>query len=252
MLLYLCNFLKRNFIVFLHLIDYVAFFVFVIAWVGYTYFSHVKAKTTPCIARCTHLQRVLWMRRIFDSDVRVSHAALLANLERNVAFFASTTMIVLAGVLTLFAQVDNVRELLTTISVVEEASNYAIQVKLTVLVLIFVLAFFQFTWSMRQYGFVNIMIGSAPVAPNTKEDHLLVYAKQMALVQDQAAYSYNYGLRSYYFALSVLTWFFHPLLFLVSSLLVVFILYHREFKSKSLIAIEKGLRQLEKDGIICD
>ena len=57
---------------------------------------------------------------------------------------------------------------------------------------------------------------------------------QMAIVQDQAAHSYNYGLRSYYFAMSTLAWFVHPLLFAFSCSAVVVILYKREFKSNTL------------------
>ncbi|TRX57008.1 DUF599 domain-containing protein [Thalassomonas sp. M1454] len=232
----------------LTLIDYTALVIFFTSWIGYTQFAKIKAKDTACISRCLHQHRLIWMRQIFDTDVRVSHASLLANLERNVAFFASTTMLVLAGVLTLFSQLESVRELLTRMTVAQEASNFAIQIKLCLLVLIFVLAFFQFTWSMRQYGFVNIMIGAAPVAFKTDKEHLINYSVQMARVQDQAAHAYNYGLRSYYFSLSALSWFFHPLMFLVSSLFVVYILYRREFKSKALKAIQQGVVDLSKEG----
>ncbi|MEW6997080.1 DUF599 domain-containing protein [Colwelliaceae bacterium BS250] len=236
----------------LGLLDYLALVVFFTSWIGYTQFARIKAKDTACISRCLHQHRIIWMRQIFDTDIRVSHASLLSNLERNVTFFASTTMLVIAGVLTLFSQLDSVKELLTRITIAEEASAFAIQIKLSLLVLIFVLAFFQFTWSMRQYGFVNIMIGAAPVAEHTTKPHLLNYAKQMATVQDQAAHAYNYGLRSYYFSLSALSWFVHPLMLLVSSMFVVYILYRREFKSKALRAIQQGVVDLEKEGYSFD
>lgn len=232
----------------LSFLDYFALFVFATSWFGYTRFSKVKAKTTACIARCLQQHRIIWMRQIFDSEIRVSHASLLANLERNVAFFASTTMLVLAGVLALFAHVDSIQEILHNVAETANGDKVAIQIKLSLLVLIFVLAFFQFTWSMRQYGFVNIMIGAAPVAPNTKELNLLSYAKQMAVTQDQAAHAYNYGLRSYYFSLSALTWIFDPSMFIASSLLVVFILYRREFHSKALKAMHQGVVDLESNG----
>ena len=86
-----------------------------------------------------------------------------------------------------------------------------IQLKLSLLALIFVMAFFQFTWSMRQYGFVNVMIGACPYDNGDNNLNLQQYAEQMAAVQDQAAHSYNYGLRSYYFSIAALCWFFHPL-----------------------------------------
>ncbi|WP_371378731.1 DUF599 domain-containing protein [Thalassotalea aquiviva] len=231
----------------LHLIDFVAIIIFVTCWVGYTFFSKAKAKNTACISRCTQQHRILWMRQIFDTEVRVAHAALLANLERNVAFFASTTLFVLAGALALFSQVEQIRGVLASITFTREPSVVAIQIKLCFLIGIFVMAFFQFTWSMRQYGFVNIMIGAAPYEPRTQKPHLLSYAKQMAVAQDQAAHAYNYGLRSYYFSLSLLSWFIDPLIFMSSSVFVVLVLYRREFKSKALKALQKGIRELEKE-----
>lgn len=70
------------------------------------------------------------------------------------------------------------------------------------------------------------------------------YAKQMAVVQDQAAHSYNYGLRSYYFSLAAICWFFHPALFILMSLFIVYTLYNREFRSKAVSAIKAGQEYL--------
>lgn len=233
----------------LEIIDYLSLIVFMGLWFGYTQFSRIKAKNTACLSRCLHQHRLHWMRQILDNDIRVSHASLLANLERHVAFFAQTTLLVLAGVLTLFTQVDNVNNVLASIPIATVQNHVAIQVKLSLLTMIFVMAFFQFTWSMRQYGFLNIMIGAAPVEINTQKSHLLDYAKQMGVVQDQAGHAYNYGLRSYYFSLAALSWFIHPLLLIISSLAVVYVLYHREFKSKALQAIKIGIQRLDEETI---
>jgi len=67
----------------------------------------------------------------------------------------------------------------------------------------------------------------------------------MAIVQDQAAHSYNYGLRSYYFAVAAICWFFHPLLLIVMSIWVVYTLYTREFNSKTVMAITAGKELLD-------
>lgn len=185
------------------------------------------------------------MSLLITKDIRVSEVALLSNIERNIAFFASTTLLVLAGVLTLFAQVERLEAVIGSIPFSASPNHALVQVKLAVLVGIFIMAFFQFTWSMRQYGFLNVMIGAAPVDKEGKNETLKAYAKQMATVQDQAAHSYNYGLRSYYFSMAALCWFFHPWLLIAASLIVVFTLYRREFKSKAVIAITAAQRYLE-------
>ncbi len=75
-------------------------------------------------------------------EIRVGEASLLANLERNIAFFASTTLLVLAGVLTLFAQVERLEDVISSIPFAAEPNHALVQVKLALLAGIFVLAFF--------------------------------------------------------------------------------------------------------------
>ncbi|MBU2871497.1 DUF599 domain-containing protein [Colwellia sp. E2M01] len=224
------------------LIDILALLTFISLWYGYSVFARKKAKTTDCIAYTLQQHRIQWMQEIITREARVSDTNLLANLERNIAFFASSTLLILAGIFTLFAQVETLERVIASLPFAVEVDHLAIQLKLAVLSIIFVISFFQFTWSMRQYGFVNVMIGAAPSMTNSTKDqeNIKAYAKEMAVVQDQAAHSYNYGLRSYYFALAEISWFLHPILFVGLSLWVVFTLYTREFNSRAVKAMTKA------------
>ncbi|SET57684.1 DUF599 domain-containing protein [Thalassotalea agarivorans] len=228
-----------------YILDILAFSCFISCWVGYTVFARRQAKVRDCVARSLHQHRIHWMYEVITRDIRVGEAALLANLERNIAFFASSTLLVLAGVLALFGQVEKLEEVIDSLPFIERPDHFFVQIKLAMLALIFVTAFFQFTWSMRQYGFVNVMIGAAPIDLEGKNENLQRYAEEMAKVQDQAAHAYNYGLRSYYFSLAALCWFVHPILFMAASLLVVRTLYIREFHSKAVRAITAGQHYLK-------
>jgi uncharacterized membrane protein len=228
-------------------LDSIALMVFVSSWFGYTWFARKKAKNTDCIARSLHQHRIHWMVETLTREIRVGEAALLANLERNIAFFASSTLLILAGIFTLYAKVETLESVISSIPYADHVEHLMIQLKLGLLAFIFVISFFQFTWSMRQYGFVNVMIGASPYVKKDPNANLLEYAKQMAIVQDQAAHSYNYGLRSYYFAVAAICWFFHPLLFIVMSIWVVYTLYTREFNSKTVMAITAGKRILDSE-----
>lgn len=229
------------------IIDLFALAVFILSWLGYTIFARKKAKTTDCIARSLHQHRIHWMYEVVTREIRVGEAALLANLERNIAFFASSTLLILAGLFTLFAKIETLENVIASLPFADYPSHLAIQLKLGLLAFIFVLSFFQFTWSMRQYGFLNVMIGATPIDLAGENENLKAYAKQMAVVQDQAAHSYNYGLRSYYFALAAMCWFFHPVLLMIMSLWVVYTLYTREFNSKAVRAITVGQRILHQE-----
>jgi len=230
------------------ILDISALILFIGSWIGYTYFARKKAKTADCIARCLHQHRIHWMRELIQRDFRISDTALLANLERNIAFFASTTLLILAGALALFGQIEKLATVISSLHFASDPNHFAIQLKLALLTFIFVLAFFHFTWSMRQYGFLNVMIGAAPVDLSGEDKNLEKYAMQMAIVQDQAAHSYNYGLRCYYFSLAVISWFIHPLIFILASIFVINTLYKREFSSKAVRAItiaQECLKQRE-------
>jgi uncharacterized membrane protein len=182
------------------------------------------------------------MRRVLLRDIRVGDAALIANLERNVSFLASTTILILAGLLTVFTVSEQISSLVSQIPFAITASPLSVQLKMLMLVVIFVYSFFTFTWSMRQYGFCSIVLGAAPMVgeKGVSVGERERYAFYAARVIDLAGLSYNHGLRAYYFALSVLAWFISPYLFFLSTSFVVAVLYRREFKSRSLLALKQA------------
>ena len=49
-----------------------------------------------------------------------------------------------------------------------------------------------------------------------------------------AAETFNDGLRAYYFAFAAIGWFFSPVVFVLATGVVVYILYEREFRSEVL------------------
>ena len=113
---------------------------------------------------------------------------------------------------------------------------------MVVLLALFVYAFFKFTWSMRLYNFVAVMIGSAPMPEDSKvspaaREALVLHSSKIC---NQAGDAFNLGLRSYYYALAVIAWFIHPTALLVTSTLVVLVLYRREFRSDALGDLENG------------
>jgi len=55
-----------------------------------------------------------------------------------------------------------------------------------------------------------------------------------------AAETFNDGLRAYYFSFAAMGWFFSPLFFVLTTLLIVAILYNREFHSDVLKVFDDG------------
>lgn len=83
---------------------------------------------------------------------------------------------------------------------------------------------------MRHFNYLSIMIGAAP-ASDALPEWSKTFAERAAKVSSKATNTFNRGLRAYYFGLAFLSWFLHPLVFILATVLVVGVLYRREFKS---------------------
>jgi uncharacterized membrane protein len=112
--------------------------------------------------------------------------------------------------------------------------------KIVLMLMIFVYAFFRFTWSMRQYTFGALMVAAAPEAEVLAaqgaegEAWRQAFADRAGRVVGMAAETFNDGLRAYYFAFAAIGWFFSPVVFVLATVAVVYILFQREFQSEVL------------------
>jgi uncharacterized membrane protein len=226
------------------LLDIVSFIWFILCWTGYSTFARLAAKKTNTLSSILYQFRKEWVQKLSKTGMSEVDAELLASLEKQVSFFASTSLLILASLVTVLSTASDIFMNLSSMNFVAEVSVEFIQIKLLLLIIIFTYAFFTFTWSIRQYGFCFILFGSS--------FHTVKYYKEakeyratatdrnfhaMAKVLDRAAHSYNYGLRAYYFALAALAWFINPWVFIVACAATVFVLYRREFKSSTVQAM---------------
>lgn len=217
-----------------HLLPHlIAIVWFVMCWVGYTRYASWRARDTACLASVLHLYRQDWMRRMLLRDNRIADANVIGNLERNAGFFASSTLIILAGILTALGASERAVSLLADLPFAQPVSRGLSEVKLLVLSIVFVYAFFTFSWCMRQYNFAAVLVASAPMAGEryVNDQERRSFGERAARVLSMAANQFNFGLRAYYFGMATLAWFIHPWFFMVVTAGVVLILYRREFCS---------------------
>ncbi len=206
---------------------------FILCWVGYTRYASWRARDTACLASVLHLYREDWMQRLLMRDNRIADANVIGNLERNASFFASSTLIILAGILTALGASDRAVSLLADLPFAQPVSRGLSEIKLLCLAVVFVYAFFTFSWCMRQYNFGAVLVASAPMVGerNVSDQERRAFADRAAQVISMAANQFNFGLRAYYFGMATLAWFVHPWFFMLVTAGVVLILYRREFHS---------------------
>lgn len=224
-------------------LDWLAIACFFVCWAWYYQFCWNNLRTKRCLAATMHGYRYDWMQRMIEREVRIADATIMTHLERNGAFFASSSLLILAALFSLLGATDQVLEIVAKLPfTLTYTKPLALQIKLVLLISIFIYSFFTFSWSMRQYNFCAILIASAPspydkTVSQAARDSFVI---QAANVIDLAANQFNYGLRAYYFSLALLGWFVHPLALILASFAVVGVLYRREFHSKTLRALSAG------------
>lgn len=218
--------------------DILAFCWFIAGWVGYTIYADHSQRDQGNLISSLHKHRLLWMERMLTREMRMADVGILSAHARSVGLFASTTIFILAGLVTLFGAIDRARSLVTEFSFIVQSGREMWEIKLLLLLLIFVYAFFKFAWSLRQFNFSLILIGSAPVPGEVDAPDREGFPERTAGLITRGVNTYNRGLRAYYFGLAALSWFIHPIALCICTVWVVLVLYRREFRSATLKALK--------------
>jgi uncharacterized membrane protein len=225
----------------LPLVDWLALVAFFAAWIGYAMFAKRRAEVQPSVLASTNRWRNQWMLQSTQRENRIVDAAVIQTLSVSPSFFASTTILIIGGLLAIIGTTDKASELVREIPFAARTSTLIFDMKLAILTGVFVFAFFRFTWSLRQYTFGAILVGATPEHKALGESpERAAYAERAGRVLGLAAETFNDGLRAYYFAFALVAWFVSPLAFMAATALVVFVLYRREFKSEVLRMLRQG------------
>lgn len=211
-------------------LDAVAVLFFYLVWIGYVIYASSHYHSPKNLVRLVDQLRMQWMMKVVERENRIIDATLVGNLLRSIAFFANTTIFLLIGLITALGYRDSAVKLIDAIPYAVPSSPFMWEIKVFNLIVIFIYAFFKFTWSLRQYNYCCILIGAAPDL-NSGDERRTTYANKSGHLIANAGRHFNMGLRAYYFGLAALSWFVHPLLFIAISTMVVIVLHRREFKS---------------------
>lgn len=220
--------------------DWLGLLSFFTAWVGYAWFSKVWSRRRPSLLETTNNIRRHWMEQATLRDPRMLDGLIAQSMSHSPAFFASTSIIIIGGLLAVLGTTDKASELVREIPFAARTSDLVFDIKVLLLVGIFVHAFFRFTWSLRQYTFVSLLIGALPPPgdfTSGRADHA-AWVDRAARQTGLAAETFNDGLRAYYFSFAAMTWFMSPLAMALCSAVVVMVLYGREFRSDVLAILK--------------
>ena len=211
-----------------------------LAWIGYALYADILRVGRGSLMALMHEQRVVWMLRMLERENRIVDIQIVQVLIQNVSFFASSTILIVGGAIAVLGAGDEARMITAQLPFAEEGPPYLWDLKILLLIVIFVYAFFKFTWALRQFNYVAILIGGTPLERDPAAE---AHVRRIALLATRAGDHFNRAMRAYYFGLAALSWFVQPWLLVLASLLVLLVVWRREYRSNAVL-------QLTPDGVV--
>lgn len=199
-----------------------------LAYFAYNIITPQIEKLRPSLSVIMNMQRRRWVYNATRRETPFD-AILSGNIMGSVSLLASTSVLLVLAVFAVFGQLDSVMEALNSISGDQHYTVSEVQTHLVVMLAMFVLAFFAFTLSLRQFNHYCIMLGALDHDRQTTDDEIEAIAAMNAL----GAKNFNSGIRAYYFSVATAAWFVSEWLAVAAALVTVLVLAHREFFSSA-------------------
>lgn len=213
--------------------DWLALVTFLACWGGYTWFSEHSRWCCKGLIGHLHGFRLAWAYRMLERELRMPDASLLGNLMGSVSFYANTTIYIIAGLVAAMGAADQLLSLSSDLALGGSNSRRLLEIKLMLVLASFVYGYFKFTWALRQFNLLSILIGAAPQG-SRDDPEVERYGQRVAGIHNLAGDDFNRGIRAYYFGLAASGWLLSPLLLGVLSLSILVVLYRRDYRSATL------------------
>lgn len=208
--------------------DWAAAAGIVAAWIVIGWrIEHPSAKR-PSVTVLMSERRRDWMKVFVTRDPRIFDSQIVASLRQGTAFFASTCLLAIGGVLALIGNTEPLS------GVAQGVTQMAVpvlvwQLKLGLVALFLTSGFLKFVWANRIFGYCAVLMAAVPNDP--ADPIAYPRAAQAGELNVRAAINFNRGLRAMYFALGALAWLLGPIALVVATALVLWTLWSREFAS---------------------
>ncbi len=210
------------------LADCVALALILVGWFGIGWWIEHPGVKHPSVTVLMAQYRREWMIAFTQRDVRIFDAQIVTGLRQGTSWFASTCLLAIGGVL---AMVGNASVLAGVAEGLMHTDTPILmwQIKLLLVALFLTHGFLKFVWANRIFGYCAVMMASVPNDPD--DPIALRRAAKAAELNIRAAWNFNRGLRSMYFALGALAWLMGAWALITATCCVLYLLWAREFAS---------------------
>ena len=192
------------------------------------------------------LVRQRWIDLSTRRENRTFDAVMLGHIINSVAFFGSATLLVLAGILGVFANAARVHQLVSTLPFIGQMTLELFALKVLVIGLLLTISFFSFTYALRKFVYTVALLGGLP-EPEDNHPHQAALVTAAATVLSEAVRSFNSGIRGYYYSVAALFLFISPVSCMAATGLVMIMLFYRQTSTRTAKTIETYVDALKRD-----
>src|SRR5689334_8379115 len=145
-----------------YLVDIIAVAFFTLEWTVYAVTLEHSAYGKNSLSARMNVFREVWMRQMLDREARMVDMQIMGSLQNGTAFFASTSLFAIGGGLALLRATNDALAVMKELPVDLTPSPALWEIKCVGLIVIFIYAFFKFSWAYRLFNYVAIMLGATP------------------------------------------------------------------------------------------
>ena len=181
----------------------------------------VRKDPTYTVQAINKIARTAWVETLMGlGRPEVIAVQTLRNSTMAATFLASTSVLLIIGVLTLSGEGDKLGSTWHVLNTYGANHLGLWLIKIIFLLLDLFAAFFSFSMAIRVYNHVGYLI-NVPTTLNYKS----ITPQHVAAHLNIAGMYYSLGMRSYYFSVPLVFWLFGPLFMLLSTFILIFVLY---------------------------
>ena len=201
-------------------LDWIGFGGYVLVFLAYSWLVERSPWAKFTLSRLMTKTRRAWFEECAKREIRIPDVQIMMVQQNGAAYFGSASLLGIGAGFTVLTAAQS----LTESSLLGGGQGLAL--KALFLMLIYALAFFQFSWAFRLFNYSAIALGAIEQISSPKA---LTQAQRAGAFNVVAGQHFNQAIRLFLFAIPLIFWFVSLWAMLAATFILTLIMLRRQF-----------------------